>query len=826
MIPSPETEVSITTRTSVSQQLAVLVMIGAGVAASFGIAAGLLGNMEVVRRPKGPVPMRIMDIVDVSLYTSTRSWETHFNAGYTLNGSVHLGAHYGNEYFPEENGFVDDAVATSALPLSVEVNGIGEAMYILINTGASLYPVCVPARETAGIEVVYWVDSNGNTYYEDPTLRRRSNPVDCREAFRNTLRPVGMTDATIEPEVVSDTGAKVEETWLRNGATLGTYAGSTGAFTQGTALQEPSGPLPLSVQVGWDTVACPVQNQCSREACGIRCDSSGNWIPDATCNTVPPCLGTINPPPPPQEFTFPAHLAQVTTDSGIQTLCVPETTVNENAYSDVTYYYNRAGTPFHDAFLTRQVMSASCTTLLANAFRPVSISDARTYGSVSPLYAEFFRGGQSLGFLSLNDNSYDPGSEASDSVLDPLRLQLSPIVPPGGVIIPSEAITVTYTDHPLCVDRAFNGGFEVDDGTDFDPNNPNEDNIAGNNRPDGWMASGSQVTRSTTEFVEGSRSVQLTSVGSQVYDMSDIVLETGKRYAVTGSFKHIGAGQGGIGLLRATCGTGGPAADCTTYHTVNFTEGTDFSQTVTGDSNGWTQVRYEFDFNNPNLFLRVGCFADIAQGHSGDTTWCDDIRVVEDDCTTSTQTKTLCVGIDGIGQTPVEYYYDADGMPYRDVFLQERVQGAGTCDDQEPPTIFPPTYSIGDTTINIDGAVWNMEEPINWFITEVRVHDNVGITSVTLTLDGDEVREGSLSGPAGDPFETWVADFSDTTIGAGVHSLLYEVTDVVGNVAELEVHWTVNICSLLTNASLSDGTWGQCQGSPGPRPPQEVTPAE
>lgn len=185
------------------------------------------------------------------------------------------------------------------------------------------------------------------------------------------------------------------------------------------------------------------------------------------------------------------------------------------------------------------------------------------------------------------------------------------------------------TPDELCTTLAYNGSFEVDDGTDFDPNNPGENATAGDSRPDGWVPSGG-ISLNAAEFVEGSQSVSIVSPGAQSYVISDLALPTGKRYVVTGYFKHTGTGSGGIGLQRAHCVAGGPAAACVGLHAVNFADN-DLSQVVTGDSGGWVQVRYEFTFNNPNLFVRVGCFADLSGGNAGDTTLCDNIRVVSED---------------------------------------------------------------------------------------------------------------------------------------------------------------------------------------------------
>ncbi|MBI3963446.1 MAG: hypothetical protein HY341_00435 [Candidatus Kerfeldbacteria bacterium] len=185
------------------------------------------------------------------------------------------------------------------------------------------------------------------------------------------------------------------------------------------------------------------------------------------------------------------------------------------------------------------------------------------------------------------------------------------------------------TPDELCTTLAYNGSFEVNDGTDFDPNFPNEDAVAGNSVPDGWVPSSGVTTAiDTTDFVEGSQSVRLTSNGLRQYVISDYVLEPGKRYVVTGFYRHTGPGEGGILIESATCTAGGPAAACTGGHTVQFAPYSG-RQTTVGDI-GWTQARFEIiASNNPDYFLRLDCYTDLGQGNPGDTTWCDNFRLVE-----------------------------------------------------------------------------------------------------------------------------------------------------------------------------------------------------
>lgn len=89
MTPSTETEVSTTTRTAVSQQIAVLVMIGAGVAAFVGIAQGMIFSLGTaltgtqqqnsVTQVLGYAPIDLTDGYPTSAYPFNSSVELAFN---------------------------------------------------------------------------------------------------------------------------------------------------------------------------------------------------------------------------------------------------------------------------------------------------------------------------------------------------------------------------------------------------------------------------------------------------------------------------------------------------------------------------------------------------------------------------------------------------------------------------------------------------------------------------------------------------------------------------------------------------------------------------
>ncbi|MDP2939725.1 MAG: polymorphic toxin-type HINT domain-containing protein [Candidatus Omnitrophota bacterium] len=188
-----------------------------------------------------------------------------------------------------------------------------------------------------------------------------------------------------------------------------------------------------------------------------------------------------------------------------------------------------------------------------------------------------------------------------------------------------------------------NNSFEVDSGIDFYPDWSGDDNIANNNKPDGFRTTGFGLLDSQ-EVYQGNKSLKINVINNRGYSYQDIPIEHNKRYKVSGYVKTDCVDEKCYGTILTECEGIDRRGICSGEHCPIWdfrvcglnTHPSDIVK-LYGD-NDWTKIEFEVKADNPNAhFLRLLCYNTAGRSPGTPlppgtgTIWCDAMKVEEID---------------------------------------------------------------------------------------------------------------------------------------------------------------------------------------------------
>jgi len=224
--------------------------------------------------------------------------------------------------------------ATSSAPLVIQISGTSSthtlpARTAALQTNLGITTVCIPETQVTPLTGItkYYYDFAG-TPYRDSNLRTPAISTPCDQLLSESLAPASVTGGRLSQELVGMYSG-ISMKLIRDNTEVGNYvneAGNPGVILPvGSAWTGSRSPLIISAE-------------------------------DSLARTVP------------------ARTLAITTDMGVYTLCLPETTYT--AGQKVTWYFKEDGTPYHDVFLTQPALIPNCGEMLQSSFTPISLTGA------------------------------------------------------------------------------------------------------------------------------------------------------------------------------------------------------------------------------------------------------------------------------------------------------------------------------------------------------------------------------------------------------------------------------------------------------------------
>lgn len=203
-----------------------------------------------------------------------------------------------------------------------------------VKTDIGTKTLCLPARSFAVDEwFVYFFDKQG-TPYRDLLLKQPATTKPCDQLLANSLTPLQITGGVINSNLYD------QNAWI-------------GRDQKKLAKISADGQIQQNTENIYDIVTG------SRSP--LIVDISNN---DTTTNFS---RETLN---------IGAGTIVMKTDLGVNTVCLPKTTVPFE--QGVSYFYDANGTPYHDLFLQNPALDTNCSILLAKAFAPFTITSGTT----------------------------------------------------------------------------------------------------------------------------------------------------------------------------------------------------------------------------------------------------------------------------------------------------------------------------------------------------------------------------------------------------------------------------------------------------------------
>lgn len=169
-----------------------------------------------------------------------------------------------------------------------------------------------------------------------------------------------------------------------------------------------------------------------------------------------------------------------------------------------------------------------------------------------------------------------------------------------------------------------NADFSNDAGKDFYPDWTDDNDVAGDGKPDGYLSSATGVEIDTAYGYDDTTSIRLDASGGNTWVGQDVAVTQGEEFIVSGWVKT--ALSGGYGTIRTEC--------VDAAHGVVFDDACElWSETSTevinpqiSGTNDWTYVQYRIRANLSNIaYVRVLCYN---LGGTG-SVWCDNLRLEE-----------------------------------------------------------------------------------------------------------------------------------------------------------------------------------------------------
>jgi len=173
-----------------------------------------------------------------------------------------------------------------------------------------------------------------------------------------------------------------------------------------------------------------------------------------------------------------------------------------------------------------------------------------------------------------------------------------------------------------------NPSFEVDTGIDYYPNWSQEDSVSNNNKPDGYVTSGSGLLDNVIKY-QGSKSLKIQVTNNRGYSYQDIIVEYNKKYRVSGYVKTDCSDNNCYGTILSECENINhqPIWD---YNNCKLNINPINIRRLYNDNN-WTYVEFDVENNRQDAkFLRVLCYNTPGPNPVGSgVVWCDSFNVIE-----------------------------------------------------------------------------------------------------------------------------------------------------------------------------------------------------
>src|SRR3989338_6964182 len=178
------------------------------------------------------------------------------------------------------------------------------------------------------------------------------------------------------------------------------------------------------------------------------------------------------------------------------------------------------------------------------------------------------------------------------------------------------------------VNKQRNPSYEIDSGIDYYPNWNQEDNISNNNKPDGYVTSGSGLLDNVIKY-QGSKSLKIQVTNDRGYSYQDIPVDYNKRYRVSGYIKTDCNDNNCYGTIISEC------------ENINHQPIWDYSNCKLNinpidirrlyNDNDWTYIEFDVENNRQDArFLRVLCYNTPGPNPVGSgIVWCDSFNVIE-----------------------------------------------------------------------------------------------------------------------------------------------------------------------------------------------------